>query len=170
MNKAQLKAVTAFTSRDEVRPVLASLYVEKEQSSTKVVATDGFTLVEAVFKTKSEETFSTLIPNAKLLKAVKIADKESIQFNKETIELDDVKIRFEPTDGNYPEYEKLIDRTAKVAETPTLDPKYISNVAALFKAFSLKPTIRIGGNNAPVYFEASDQEVTLTAIIMPLKK
>lgn len=170
MKKAELKGIMGFVSTDSTRPVIASLMVNSNGKNTTYVATDGYVLAEVV-EYRAQEEMTTLIPIEKLNKAIKIVEKEDIQFSPNSIIIEDVTIDFTPTDATYPEYKAIIDRDLNGKGMPVLDPSYLITAANLFKAFGIKPKVRTSeGDNQAFHLEGSNDNYKAQAVIMPIKQ
>lgn len=119
-----LKAVSRFSAVKDIRFYLNGVFVESNPMQTRLVATDGHTLIvhRSDAKGDNEGSFSGIIPSD-AVKAI-LAWKAPTKFGKDlpviVSTLDDIEYRadwngmtcvFKLIDGKFPDYRKVIPRT-----------------------------------------------------------
>ncbi len=118
----QSSKVTFASSKDDLRPVLASMLYVQEKDGTRLVSTDGYRLAlyEEKNKNKDENTF---LLSAKVINLLaKLVDKnkeEKVMFGvSDTMHqiffrFGDVIVVSQLTEGDFPAYEKIIPSSFK---------------------------------------------------------
>lgn len=193
-----LLSVQAVASKDDSRPLLTCVKLYKENDAIVSVATNGYILGEVIEKTPAVDEYpelpaigervlvdEVLIPakSAKTLaKAIKkndtglpilsyavVEEERASTTDLETV----TTLGFRKTEGNYPEYRKLInDYTEKNSVSVHINPDYLKQVLEMFKGDnSIVLTMSTGerGKLEPVILTNDVAGVKKTGVIMPLK-
>lgn len=119
-----LKAVSRFSAVKDIRFYLNGVFVESNPMQTRLVATDGHTLIvhRSDAKDENEGSFSGIIPSdaVKAILAWKAPSKYQKDLPVIVSTLDDIEYRadwlgmtcvFKLIDGKFPDYRKVIPRT-----------------------------------------------------------
>tara|TARA_Y100000589_G_scaffold120010_1_gene114354 strand:+ start:1435 stop:2556 length:1122 start_codon:yes stop_codon:yes gene_type:complete len=104
------------TGNDELRPVLAGIYIEINKNEILFVGTDAHKLVKYKNEIKSEETVNFIIPKKPLqvVKSVLLENHEDIKINYNKtnliLSIKKIEIHCRLVDGSYPNYEAVIPK------------------------------------------------------------
>lgn len=182
INKPALKAVSRFAAKTDVRYYLIGVYVEASEHETRLVATDGHTLLVHRMPTENTHTWSGIIPldtvNA-ILKHKSAYEKKGNTLPVELSECEGTEARidyagqafiFKPIDGIFPDYRKVIPETIN-GEPAVYQAEYLKRVSDA--ACDLSVTIHgtacysVGYNgNGPAVFGIND---SCLAVVMPMR-
>lgn len=187
-------SIVDIASKDNSRPVLTCLKIEKTDEGVISVATDGYVLAKITEKTPDfndfPETPVTLKRAEKVLlpaESAKNIDK-AIKKNKAlevlnyaalgdgavvTTDLEKTtSIAFQTVDGKYPEYETLMPKyTKENSVTVKLNPELLMRALKIYKnESSVDITIPLERTDvSPVELQNDHSEVKKTVVVMPLK-
>lgn len=193
-----LLSTNVVASKDDSRPLLTCIKLYKEEGAIVSVATNGYILGEVIEMTPAVDEYPELpaigervladvvmLPakSAKTLsKAIKkndtglpILSYALVEEEREsTTDLETVTtLGFHKTEGNYPEYRKLIpEYTDKNSVTITLNPEYLKQVLEMFKGDnSISLVVSTGEKSKldPVILTSNAYGVKKTGVVMPLK-
>ena len=189
-------AVAKFASKSDTRPELAGVFITKD----KVVATDGFRLVEVSvpktanvaeypktngksamqgvkpFIVPAKEFGKIKLPNNKNVPilnnlAISYADNQRVDFI--TTDLENVQVKtLKRIDAKYPDYEQIFPKGEVKAEV-SVNGEYLAEVCETLAELSNLKDIKIKfyGDNMPLVIEAGNTEIqSARAMIMPLRK
>lgn len=182
IQKNALKAVSRFAAKADVRYYLVGVYVEASETETRLVATDGHTMLVHRSADENTHTWKGIIP----LDTVKAILKHKSPYEKKgntlPVELSECggtesridyagqAFIFKPVDGQFPDYRRVIPETIN-GEPAVYQPEYLQRVADAASDLGafLKgtPCYTVGYNgNGPAVFGIND---SCMAVIMPVR-
>jgi DNA polymerase-3 subunit beta len=137
IQKNALKAVSRFASKDDIRYYLVGVYVEATETETRLVATDGHTLLVHRSIAANTHRWSGIIPldTVNAILKHKTASKK-VDFSIELSECGGTEARidyagqafiFKPVDGKFPDYTRVIPREIS-GEAACYQPEYLQRV------------------------------------------
>lgn len=135
--KNLLYSVADSMAISEARPELAGVYVDLSSKKIILAATDSFRLSEAGFDTKNSAQYHIIIPRNTVMELIRITNdmdgelEIKIGDNQISFSNNDFEVVSRLTDGNYPDYRKVI---------PT---KFLSRI--LVEKKDLEKDIRLAG-------------------------
>jgi len=117
-------SIVFASALDELRPVLAGVYLKALEGKMYAVATDSYRLVEVTKEIKDKDSFSVIIPSRAVLELSRIIQK----YNDKDIQIDMAKNQAKFTcenielisrliEGQYPDYRKIIPNTTETLST-----------------------------------------------------
>lgn len=181
IQKNALKAVSRFASKDDSRYYLIGVYVEATETETRLVATDGHTLLAHRSAAENTHCWSGIIPldTVTAILKHKPADKRKV-YPIELSECGGTEGRidyagqafiFKPVDGKFPDYTRVLPRQIS-GEPACYQPEYLQRVndAACDLGFS---KLKIGcfamgyNGNGPALCSITDD---CFAVVMPLRQ
>lgn len=118
--KKGLSKVVPFSSKDDTRPILNSVYLKSSGGSLTFAATDSYRLAEYISNINTDEDFEVVLPNQSSQELTSLLDGETDLF----LTIDNNQIQFDTTnsslmsktiDGNYPDYKNLIPKSGDVS-------------------------------------------------------
>lgn len=186
-NKNDLK-ITNIALNDDARPILGAILIKKVEIGrgwgVRLVATDGYKLVEKTKSVAEEPQFeemlvpaTTMADVAKMMKASDFLEIDGTKFvikDKNLIPMRSVDIGRQ-VEGNYPEYVNLIpDKAAETARL-TLNRKLLIKVLETFTRDHIEISVplkdfRVDGL-APIRIDCADEPFNDTmGVVMPLKR
>lgn len=182
IQKDALKAVSRFAAKADVRYYLVGVYVEASATETRLVATDGHTMLVHRSKVENTHTWKGIIPLATvqaILKHKSAYEKKGHTLPVELSECGGTEARidyagqafiFQPIDGTFPDYRRVIPETIS-GEPACYQPEYLQRVADAAKDLGAMlhgtPTYSVGYNgNGPAVFGIND---SCMAVIMPVR-
>jgi DNA polymerase III subunit beta len=139
INKAALKAVSRFAAKSDIRYYLVGVYVEASETETRLVATDGHTMLVHRMKAENTHTWAGIIPLdtvAAILKHKSTYEKKGNHLPIELSECGGTEGRidyagqafiFKPVDGKFPDYRRVIPKDI-TGEPACYQPKYLQRV------------------------------------------
>lgn len=180
INKSALKAVSRFAAKSDIRYYLVGVYVEASETETRLVATDGHTMLVHRMKAENTHAWTGIIPLdtvAAILKH-KTASKR-IDFpielhataneTEQRIDYAGQAFIFKPVDGKFPDYRRVIPKDI-TGEAACYQPEYLQRVqdAAVDLGNTKTAGFAMGynGNGAAVCPISDD----CLAIVMPLRQ
>ncbi len=135
-----ISKIVFASALDDLRPILAGVFVKVEDGNIFTVATDSYRLVETKNKTDEQSDFSVIIPSRAILELSRILHKYGdktlkmdISKNQIRFTCDKIELTSRLIEGQYPDYKKIIPEkteTKTVIDTQEL----ITNIkrASLF--------------------------------------
>ena len=170
MNRKQVNAFLKIMSKDKMRPVLCSAYVDELDGKMVLVATDGYVLTAVYLGEEARDYLGKRVTRESVERWYKLADGKSRLTGETLQELmeDDQHNSREPS-GNYPEWKRLMptvaDTDAFVRDmTISFNTDYVKMVQDLNGEDGVK--MRLYGKLAPMVIES---EVSLS-VVMPMKE
>lgn len=116
-----INQVAFAVSADETRPVLTGVLIVIDKGEMSLVATDGFRLSQKILKVPSEEKANLILPRLILSELSKDVSGEAEIFfsysdkDKQAIfGAGDVVLSSRVLEGDYPDYQKIIPKSASV--------------------------------------------------------
>ena len=179
ISKTALKAVSRFAPKTDIRYYLVGVYVEANETETRLIATDGHTMLIHRMKAKNTHCWSGIIPldTVQAILKHKTASKR-VDFPIELSECGGTEGRidyagqafiFKPVDGQFPDYRRVIPQTI-TGEAACYQPEYLQRVqdaaADLGNAKQGGFGMGYNGNSAAVCPINDD----CLAIVMPLRQ
>ena len=178
INKSALKAVSRFAAKTDIRYYLVGVYVEANETETRLIATDGHTMLIHRMKAENTHCWTGIIPLdtvAAILKH-KTASKRDCPIElsecggtEGRIDYAGQAFIFKPVDGQFPDYRRIIPQSI-TGEPACYQPQYLQRVqdAASDLGNAKQGGFGMGynGNSAAVCPINDD----CFAIIMPLRQ
>ena len=180
ISKTALKAVSRFASKSDIRYYFVGVLVEANETETRLVATDGHTML--VHRTPAENThcWTGIVPldTVQAILKHKTASKrvdvpielhETASQHELRIDYSGQAFIFRPVDGQFPDYRRVIPQ--KITGKPACyQPEYLQRVqdaaSDLGNAKEGGFSMGYNGNNAAVC-RINDN---CLAVIMPLRQ
>lgn len=169
MNRKQVNAFLKIMSKDTIRPVLCSAYIDKWNGNNVIVATDGYMLTALKFDDIDDQYVGKRISREAIEKWYKLADGKS-RFTGEIIQElmeDDVHNARNMSD-EYPKWQQLmpslVDTDAFIKDTSiSFNADFTKIAQDLLNSGSV--TMKLYGKLSPMII---DNEVAMI-MIMPMK-
>jgi len=179
INKAALKAVSRFAAKSDIRYYLVGVYVEANETETRLVATDGHTMLVHRAPAENTHAWAGIIPldTVTAILKHKTASKK-VDFPIELSECSDTEGRidyagqafiFKPVDGKFPDYRRVIPKDI-TGEAACYQPEFLQRVCDAAVDLGNAKTANFGmgynGNSGAVCSINPD----CLAVIMPLRQ
>jgi DNA polymerase-3 subunit beta len=162
-----LKAMSLLASKKDVRYYLNGVLVESNSQHTRIVATDGHIL--GIYQTSEtahdDEAFSIIIPNEIIAKLDK---KKNFLSTTENGNWSIDGILFNPIDGKFPDYSRVLPKGEMTKEVAQFNPDFITRFQKVGKLLGQKiaPTISHNGGSSALVDIGLPQFV---GVMMPLR-
>lgn len=170
LSRKHLAAALHFAGKQDIRYYLNGLLIEVAPTETRVAATDGN--CAAVLRTLqiNDERFEITVPRATVELALKMKI-EKMDLIRDTNNYWSLSgIRFEPVDGKFPDYRRIIPGHCSGKAAHGFNPEFFGRCAKVGKDLGygqLHPTIRQNGDDAALaHFYAKDEFI---GVLMPLR-
>jgi len=164
--KNSFKAMALLASKQDIRYYLNGVLVESDNQHTRLVATDGHLLgVFQISETAHNgEAFSIIIPNEIIAKLDKKDNFLSCVDGKWDID----GISFNPVEGKFPDYMRVLPSKPVSGETAQFNPEYITRFAKCSKLLNGKPwpVIAHNGDSSALVDIGLDRFV---GVVMPMR-
>lgn len=179
INRNALKAVSRFAAKSDVRFYLVGVFVEANETETRIVATDGHTMLihrEHADKDANTGAWSGIISMDTINQVlkVKMASKRMEYPVEINVQPGNPEIRIEyagsifvckAIDGQYPDYRKVIPGTIS-GEPAIYNPEYLQRVKDAANDLNIVDYgVGYNGTDPGVFVINSD----CFAIVMPLR-
>lgn len=165
--KDSLKAMAVLASKQDIRYYLNGVLVESTGAYTRLVATDGHLLgIYQISETAHEgKAFSIIIPNEIIAKLDK---KDNFLSTNESGNWSIDGISFNPVDGKFPDYMRVLPTKPATGESAQFNPELISRFVKCSKLLngSKLPTIAHNGGSSAFIDIGIDRFV---GIVMPMR-
>lgn len=182
INKTALKAVSRFAAKADVRYYLVGVYVEASETETRLVATDGHTLLVHRMAAENTHTWAGIIPLDTVNAILKHKSPYERKGNTLPVELSECvgtearidyagqAFVFKPIDGQFPDYRRVIPSTIS-GEPAVYQADYLKRVSDaacdLGATTHGTPCYSVGYNgNGPAVFGIND---SCMAVVMPMR-
>lgn len=182
INKTALKAVSRFAAKSDIRYYLVGVYVEANETETRLIATDGHTMLIHRAPVENTHCWSGIVPldTVTAILKHKTASKkvdfpielhETASQHELRIDYSGQAFIFKPVDGTFPDYRRVIPQKI-TGEPACYQPEYLQRVqdaAADLGAVDHKIgrfAMGYNGNSAAVCPINDD----CLAIVMPLRQ
>lgn len=114
-----LEEVMFAASREDMRPEIKSVFVAAQGRQLRVAATDSFRLAEKIVPFSGEGSFMFILPLPSAQEVVRLfAHQKELHVlphpNHVAFQTDTVELTTRLIDGQYPDYQQIIPRSAKV--------------------------------------------------------
>lgn len=181
-----IKKTSVFVAKDQGRPVLSGVLFKFEKKKLVLVATDGFVLTEIktdidVELTKGQKPFiiagkdlQLIIKNVVLHK--RVSELGTVELKGGLLEvsvgLPKLVMKFLPVEGNYPEYQGLIDRHKQENKKPHkfgLDINLIGRITKGFVWHNTRVIVNPKNNLSAIFIEPETVNREQLVVIMPLR-
>jgi len=138
--KHSILSVLPAVSVSDIKPEIASVYLNIFKNNIKFAATDSFRLAEKKLVSKnnySDKQVSFLVPQKTLIELIKLLNEEdkniNIGVNKNQITISAGNFRFisRLTEGNFPDYDQIVPKEFKTT--------------AVFKKADFLPHLKLAG-------------------------
>jgi DNA polymerase-3 subunit beta len=137
INKSALKAVSRFAAKSDIRYYLVGVYVEANETETRLIATDGHAMLVHRMFAENTHAWAGIIPldTVTAILKHKTASKK-VDFPIELSECGDTEGRidyagqafiFKPVDGKFPDYRRVIPKDI-TGEAACYQPEYLQRV------------------------------------------
>lgn len=134
-----LRAALLFAASKDVRYYLNGVYLESSETETRLTATDGHCLgslrSDAVNGMGGRSFLDLIIPSAPIVSALKLLPKGetdvcvSLQDGRWTLEAGGAKLPFEPIDGRFPDYRRVLPNNIPDGKPAQFDPALLLRFA-----------------------------------------
>jgi DNA polymerase-3 subunit beta len=173
----QLKALTFAATTEETRYYLKGVFIEAQTDKVLGVATDGHRLLAMKLDATWDETptpFSIIIPlstitSIKIDRRISVATLSKIN-DKWTLTHVDQTILFEPVDGTYPDWRRIVPDTVS-GEAAQYNPALLADFLKINKQLGVKggglPQIYHNGDSAAVV--KLPVEIEHVGLLMPVR-
>ena len=153
IQKAALKAASRFAAKRDVRYYMIGVYVQATATETRLIATDGHTMLIHRSKTENTHAWDGIIPLdtvTAILKHKSPYEKRDTYLPVELSECGGTEARidhaghafiFKPVDGKFPDYARVIPKTVS-GEAACYQP-------TTYSASTMRPLI-LATQNKPV--------------------
>mgnify|MGYP003330163777 CR=1 FL=1 len=180
INKTALKAVSRFAAKSDIRYYLVGVLVEATATETRLVATDGHTMLIHRMKAENTHAWTGIVPldTVTAILKHKTASKrvdfpielhETASQHELRIDYSGQAFIFKPVDGNFPDYRRVIPKEI-TGEAACYQPEFLQRVqdaaADLGNAKMAGFAMGYNGNSAAVCSINPD----CLAVIMPLRQ
>lgn len=180
INKSALKAVSRFAAKSDIRYYLVGVYVEATATETRLVATDGHTMLIHRTPAKNTHAWTGIIPLdtvAAILKHKTASKKVDFPIelhataneHEHRIDYAGQAFIFKPVDGKFPDYRRVIPQKI-TGEPACYQPEYLQRVKDAAVDLGNGKTAGFGmgynGNSGAVCRINDD----CLAIVMPLRQ
>ena len=180
INKSALKAVSRFAAKTDIRYYLVGVLVEATATETRLVATDGHTMLIHRTPAENSHAWTGIIPldTVQAILKHKTASKrvdfpielhETASQHELRIDYSGQAFIFRPVDGKFPDYRRVIPQSI-TGEAACYQPEYLQRVqdaaADLVNAKTAGFGMGYNGNSAAVCSINPD----CLAVIMPLRQ
>lgn len=179
ISKTALKAVSRFAAKSDIRYYLVGVLVEANETETRLIATDGHTMLIHRHESNNTHCWSGIIPldTVQAILKHKTASKK-IDFPIELSECDGTEGRidyagqafiFKPVDGKFSDYRRVIPQSI-TGEPACYQPEYLQRVqdAATDLGHAKQAGFAMGYNgNFAAVCPINDN---CLAIVMPLRQ
>jgi|SRR3990172_5043381 len=180
LDAAKLRAVSLFSSTKDIRYYLNGVYVEACATETRMAATDWHVL--AVVRSTEMNgmaacpEISLIVPGSVIASALKFLPKGEnhvslfLDDGKWTMVSNGARLPFEPIDGKFPDYRRVIPTKEPEGEAAQFDPELLMRFKKAAKAMGTKepPIIHhdVPGSAALVTIGGCSD---FAGVIMPLR-
>jgi DNA polymerase-3 subunit beta len=165
--KDSLKAMAILASKQDIRYYLNGVLVESNGAYTRLVATDGHLLgIFQISETAHEDkAFSIIIPNEIIAKLDK---KDNFLSTNEHGNWVIDGISFNPIDGKFPDYMRVLPSKPATGETAQFNPELINRFTKCSKLLngSKFPVIAHNGGSSALIDIGLDRFV---GVVMPMR-
>ncbi len=148
LDAAKLRAVSLFSATKDIRYYLNGVYVEASATETRVAATDGHVLAVV----RSDEVngmaacpeISLIVPGAVIASALKLLEKDDkhlslfLDDGKWTMVANGARLPFEPIDGKFPDYRRVIPTKEPEGIAAQFNPELLMRFKKAAKALGAK--------------------------------
>ena len=181
INKSALKAASRFAAKSDIRYYLVGVYVEANETETRLIATDGNTMLIHRMKAENTHSWSGIVPLDTVQAILKHKSPYEKKGNHLPIELSECggtegridyagqAFVFRPVDGKFPDYRRVIPQSI-TGEPACYQPQYLQRIqdAAYDLGNAKEGGFGMGynGNSAAVCPINDD----CVAIVMPLRQ
>jgi len=180
INKAALKAVSRFAAKSDIRYYLVGVYVEANETETRLVATDGHAMLVHRMPAENTRSWSGILPLdtvAAILKHKTASKKVDFPIelhataneHEHRIDYAGQALIFKPVDGKFPDYRRVIPQKI-TGEPACYQPEYLQRVKDAAVDLGNGKTAGFGmgynGNSGAVCRINDD----CLAIVMPLRQ
>lgn len=160
MNKKQVGAFLKVVGKDPARVTLSHAKIDTYNGRTVLMGTDGYKLA-AIYIDEADELVGKLLPREAIERWYKLATGKSRLTGREIVE----SLAQELTEGNYPEWQKL------VPQGDTLPQTTMRFNAEFFKIMqdltgNADMTVKFYGEVHPMVIESEDG----VFVVMPMKQ
>jgi len=176
----QLIAALCTAGKQDIRPYLNGVYLEATNTETRITSSDGSTLalqradakddnqVDGVIRMIVPRSVLEKIKNHKVLRTVEIND----DGGKWGIVDFDTRTNFEPVDGRFPDFLRIVPRTTN-GNAAQFQPALIANFAkaAVVLGASAKgiPNVGISHNGTDAALVSLGRDAEYIGVLMPMR-
>jgi len=165
--KNSLQAMAVLASKQDIRYYLNGVLVESNSQYTRLVATDGHLLgIFQISETAHDDkSFSIIIPNEIIAKLDK---KDNFLSTNEHGNWSIDGISFNPVDGKFPDYMRVLPTKPATGETAQFNPELINRFVKCSKLLngSKLPTIAHNGGSSALVDIGIERFV---GVVMPMR-
>lgn len=166
MNKKQVGALLKVMSKDDMRPILCSGYVDKFRDEVVLVVTDGYKLAAVKMGDDAEELMGKMIRRSAIERWYKLATGKSRLTGEELVHVasDDYGQHGSYRDGNFPQWQGLVpNEEPEKQDTMHFNADFFKVVQDLDGADSLE--VKLYGKLAPMVVDTERGYY----MVMPMK-
>jgi len=139
INKSALKAASRFAAKSDIRYYLVGVYVEANETETRLIATDGNTMLIHRMKAENTHSWSGIVPLDTVQAILKHKSPYEKKGNHLPIELSECggtegridyagqAFVFRPVDGKFPDYRRVIPQSI-TGEPACYQPQYLQRI------------------------------------------